>query len=257
MKKGKKVNKNCGTRLKDARRRKGYTQEKLSELVDVDTKYISALENNHRSMSIELAERLSKVLAVRTEFLLGIDDYESNIDLFSSKLYSHHDAFAYFEIMERNNYTLSTPFGPDGDTALLTFLQFYDEDVVITHEGDHFSCSPEQLKCFLKSTAEALEKIKVSFIQQFLSCTCVQIDQRQYEELMIAMNNKLHKNSPAASKTWQAQQKLLDSGDFESIDDDAWLQSVRNISSTSFGQLLNMLGPEDSKLLIQILKRNE
>ncbi len=257
MKKGQKVNKNCGTRLKDARRRKGYTQEQLSELVDVDVKYISALENNRRFMSVDLAERVSKVLEVRTEFLLGIDEHKSNFDMYSSKLYSHHDAFAYIEIMERNDYTLSTPFGPDGDMALLTFLQFYDEDLVITHAGDHFSCSPEQLKCFLKSTEEALEKIKVAFIQQFLSCTCNQIDNRKYEELMAAMNNKLHAISPADSKSWRSQQKLLDSGAFESIDDDAWLQSIRNISSDSFERILKTLGPEEAKMLIQKLKRSE
>ena len=73
-------------------------------------------------MSFDLAIRLEEILDVRHEYLLGYDDHKSKWDKFASQKFERSELLNYCEILERNDYTLSTPFGPDGDTALMTIL---------------------------------------------------------------------------------------------------------------------------------------
>lgn len=79
----------CGKRLKECRTRMGYTQQELIERVEElpenrgktrNEKHLSSVERGIRSLSIEYATLLSKVLKVRKEYLLGYDNYRTGSD---------------------------------------------------------------------------------------------------------------------------------------------------------------------------------
>lgn len=251
MKKSKKVNKNCGSRLKTARKKQKLTQRELAELVGVDDKYISALENDRGNMSVDLAIRFSSVLSIRAEYLLGIDDHETSYDHVISREYSNQDMFSYLEIMERYGYVISTPFGPDGDTAFLSFMKYFNDDVVIAHEKDHYKCTPDQFKHFLRSTTEAIDKIKISMVQQFLSNACISINDDDFNELMDAMKDHLNSIAGTAAADWLSEQKKIDEGRLDEVDRDKWGKGMIGISQESAEEVLRYLGPEKFSYFIQ------
>ena len=59
-----------GPRIKEARERKGLTQEQLGEICDCGLKHISAVEKGRRSPSIKLLIKLSLALDVSVDYLL-------------------------------------------------------------------------------------------------------------------------------------------------------------------------------------------
>jgi SOS-response transcriptional repressor LexA len=61
-----------GDRLRRIRKDKGLTQEKLAELADVTQNSISAYEMNKANMSLEVARKISNVLGVSLDGLVGI-----------------------------------------------------------------------------------------------------------------------------------------------------------------------------------------
>lgn len=78
-----------GKRIKECREDAGITQQKLTELIEAlpenngktrNEKHISSLERGERSLSLEYARLISKVLRVREEYLLGNDDFKHGTD---------------------------------------------------------------------------------------------------------------------------------------------------------------------------------
>lgn len=59
-----------GERIKDARRKKGWSQEKLSEEIDVAIAYISRVERGAQ-VNLKRLAQISKVLDISIEQLLG------------------------------------------------------------------------------------------------------------------------------------------------------------------------------------------
>ena len=59
-----------GERIRNARENAGYTQEKLSELIDVSPQYISDLERGNVGTSIPTLIRICEVLSVSSDYLL-------------------------------------------------------------------------------------------------------------------------------------------------------------------------------------------
>lgn len=59
-----------GDELRRARRAAGLTQEKLAVAAKVDRGYISELENDHQSPTVDMLYRLCAVLGVRPSELL-------------------------------------------------------------------------------------------------------------------------------------------------------------------------------------------
>ena len=51
-----------GRRIREARLEKGYKQKELAEMVKVDPKYLSRIENGHSGISRELLMRIGKIL---------------------------------------------------------------------------------------------------------------------------------------------------------------------------------------------------
>lgn len=91
-----------GKRLKKCRKAAGLTQPKLVEMIESlpenngkirSEKHISAIERGERTLSIEYATLISKVLHIRTEYLLGYDDFQTRADK------SH----AFFTKMQKKN----------------------------------------------------------------------------------------------------------------------------------------------------------
>lgn len=60
-----------GKRIKELRKKCGYTQDKLSEVADIDYKYLQRLEGkNPPALKIDTIERLAKALKVKPAELL-------------------------------------------------------------------------------------------------------------------------------------------------------------------------------------------
>ena len=59
-----------GERIKEARKNKGYTQEKLAEEIDVAVGYICKLENGF-PINLKRVSQLSQILDVSMEYLLA------------------------------------------------------------------------------------------------------------------------------------------------------------------------------------------
>jgi transcriptional regulator with XRE-family HTH domain len=60
-----------GKRIKELRKKCGYTQEKLSEVTEIDYKYLQRLEGkNPPALKVDTIERLAKALKVKPAELL-------------------------------------------------------------------------------------------------------------------------------------------------------------------------------------------
>ena len=70
MKERKEINISIGERIRHSREASGYTQEKLAELIDVSTQYISDLERGVVGASIPTIIRICSFLAVSSDYIL-------------------------------------------------------------------------------------------------------------------------------------------------------------------------------------------
>ncbi len=59
-----------GQRIKEARKNKGYTQEKLAEEIDIAVTYLSRFEKGH-PINLKRLAQISQVLDVSMEYLLS------------------------------------------------------------------------------------------------------------------------------------------------------------------------------------------
>lgn len=60
-----------GQRIREERRKKGWSQEKLSEEIDVTTVYISRVERGHGQVNLKRLAQISKALGTTMEYLIG------------------------------------------------------------------------------------------------------------------------------------------------------------------------------------------
>jgi plasmid maintenance system antidote protein VapI len=71
------INPISGQRLKEELKNNGYTHAAFGDLVNLDTKVIGFLCQGKRRITEKRAEEFSKILGVRPEYLLGLDDYRT------------------------------------------------------------------------------------------------------------------------------------------------------------------------------------
>ena len=57
-------------RIKEARQSRGLTQQQLADKINVTRFYISAIENNHKTPSFHLLDKIAKALQVELIDLL-------------------------------------------------------------------------------------------------------------------------------------------------------------------------------------------
>lgn len=63
-----------GERIREARKKKGWSQEKLSEEIDVATAFLSRVERGHSHINLKRLAQISKALEVPLEKLVtGVD----------------------------------------------------------------------------------------------------------------------------------------------------------------------------------------
>lgn len=244
----KKVNKNCGSRLANARKDKHLTQSALAEMVNVDAKYISALENDRRNMSVELAMDFEKILGVRHEYLLGIDDHSTSVEQIAARRYSSNDMMDYLEFFERNDYILSTPFGDDGDTASLTFLSQLTDIHVFSHEDEHYKCTNDQLHTFFQNSHQIIETLKIMLVRQFVETACTPLSATEYQTEMDTMMQLFSEKYGEAGMTWLTEQRKFDQCHFDEMDKAAWGESMKAIGAS----VLQGLTPENIEKLAKL-----
>jgi transcriptional regulator with XRE-family HTH domain len=58
-----------GQKIKDLRKSKGISQEKLANLAEIDRTYLPTIEKGKRNVSIEIVEKLAKALGVKIKDL--------------------------------------------------------------------------------------------------------------------------------------------------------------------------------------------
>lgn len=59
-------------RLKEKRKNKGYTQEKISQLLDIGQSAYAKWENGRTEPTLENVVKLANILDVTTDYLLGM-----------------------------------------------------------------------------------------------------------------------------------------------------------------------------------------
>ena len=60
-----------GQRIKEERRKRGWSQERLSEEIDVTTVYISRVERGTSQINLKRLAQISRVLETSVEYLIG------------------------------------------------------------------------------------------------------------------------------------------------------------------------------------------
>jgi transcriptional regulator with XRE-family HTH domain len=58
------IKQRVGIRIKEYRKLKGLSQEKLANLAEIDRTYLPTIEKGERNVSIEILERLAKALEI-------------------------------------------------------------------------------------------------------------------------------------------------------------------------------------------------
>ena len=66
---------NFGSRVREFRTRRGWSQEKLAELCDLHRTYIGGIERGERNVSLENIVKIAKALDITaSELLKGVED---------------------------------------------------------------------------------------------------------------------------------------------------------------------------------------
>jgi len=74
------IKKTLGANITRYRKRSGFTQEKLSEILEINPKHLSSIESGKKFVSAELLERLSRVLKVSASSLFYSPDDQNDFD---------------------------------------------------------------------------------------------------------------------------------------------------------------------------------
>lgn len=67
-----------GQKVKNLRKLHNYTQEKMSELIDIDVRQVARIEAGESLPSVVTLQRMAKILAVTPNDLLNFDNNETN-----------------------------------------------------------------------------------------------------------------------------------------------------------------------------------
>lgn len=84
-----------GSRIKELRKSKGFTQREMADMLNLSYSTYSNYENNHREPKIEIIEKAAEILGVTIIYLIGHDsssklekDYYKKQGVFVDYLYS-------------------------------------------------------------------------------------------------------------------------------------------------------------------------
>ncbi|QBZ98574.1 hypothetical protein GS03_02083 [Flavobacterium sangjuense] len=63
------IKQRLGLKIKELRKQKGLSQERLANLAEIDRTYLPTIEKGERNVSIEVVEKLAKALDVKVKDL--------------------------------------------------------------------------------------------------------------------------------------------------------------------------------------------
>ncbi len=93
-----------GSRLKNARKKKGLTKVQVAELLDIQTATVSMFENDTRRPKVENIVKLAKIYGVSTDYLFGLaTTTENNIELNGLKEYEKSALKGVYEAFVKND----------------------------------------------------------------------------------------------------------------------------------------------------------
>lgn len=70
MRSKKDINIEIGANIQTARERAGYTQERLSEILNITPNHMSAIERGASGISLESLQKLCRILGVSADFII-------------------------------------------------------------------------------------------------------------------------------------------------------------------------------------------
>ena len=70
MERKKEINIEIGRNIQDARMKAGYTQEELSELLDLTPNHLSAIERGASGVSLESLKKICRILGISADSIL-------------------------------------------------------------------------------------------------------------------------------------------------------------------------------------------
>ncbi len=76
-----------GKRIQTRRKQKGYTQEQLSEMMNVSIQMISNLERGNKAIRIDNLIKLSQILEVSCDYILTAQETPKDIEILSDKFF--------------------------------------------------------------------------------------------------------------------------------------------------------------------------
>lgn len=76
---------NLGEKIRETRLKRGFTQDKLAEMVDISTNFMSLIENG-RNMSVETLVKIADALGVTVDYLL-CDTLDMQSDVLSMQIF--------------------------------------------------------------------------------------------------------------------------------------------------------------------------
>jgi transcriptional regulator with XRE-family HTH domain len=83
-----------GLRIKELRRAKGYSQERLAEIVGINPKYLSSIERGEENPTLDLFIRLSQGLKVGIDEIFAIRHHGENPTVLRKKIKTLFDNVA-------------------------------------------------------------------------------------------------------------------------------------------------------------------
>lgn len=63
------IKQRLGIKIKELRKQKGLSQERLANLAEIDRTYLPTIEKGERNVSIEVVEKLAKALDIKVKDL--------------------------------------------------------------------------------------------------------------------------------------------------------------------------------------------
>ena len=75
------LKKNIGKRIKEIRKKRGLSQERLSELVDIEQNTLSYIETGNNFCSAETLDKIIKALEIEPQELFDFGHYKNNAEL--------------------------------------------------------------------------------------------------------------------------------------------------------------------------------
>lgn len=100
-----------GSRIKKTRIEKGFTQREMAAKLGLSNSTYSNYENNYREPKYEILEKVSEILGVTLDYLIGLDASRELISEFAIKRY------AFIDYLCTLGYSVETPVNQEEDSS--------------------------------------------------------------------------------------------------------------------------------------------